>query len=158
MYVLLIIFPLGYLLLHRLVWMLMFAATPWRGFKTGTKPHRMQRYTTLHLSGYDRVGHLNLRQAARFHQSFLTVLQQALQTRSSPLYFRSHLMRPAHRKSLTKLMASMAGTHRWRSTPVTLSAFERHGIRVQIFLSEWRWITVPETGVLVLIRPRRKAP
>ena len=133
------------------------AVTPWKGFRAGTVHHRKRCYTTLHLSVYDRVGHLRPRRAARFHRSFLTTLQLALRKSSGPVCFTSHLMRPAHRKSLTTLMASMSETHRWRSTRINLPAVVRNGIRLQMLVQEWRWITVPKTGVLVLIRPRRKA-
>jgi len=43
------------------------AVTPWKGFRTALVRHRKKHYTTLHLSTFDRVGHLNLRRAARFH-------------------------------------------------------------------------------------------
>ncbi|AYY47061.1 hypothetical protein EGX89_00045 (plasmid) [Citrobacter freundii] len=64
-------------------------------------------------------------------------------------------MRPAHMKSMTVLMGKMDDTHRWRCATVSIPAVVRNGIRLQTLIQEWRWITVPETGVLVLIRPRR---
>lgn len=145
------------LLLYCPIMTIISAVTPWKGFRTALVRHRKKHYTTLHLSTFDRVGHLNLRRAARFHRSFLATLQLALQRDSTPVYFTSHLMRPAHLKSMTILMSKMGETHRWRCTIVTIPPAIRNGIRLQTFLQEWRWITVPETGVLVLIRPRRKA-
>ena len=133
------------------------AVTPWKGFRAASVRHRKHQYTTLHLSTFDRVGHLNLRRAARFHRSFLATLQLALQRNSTPVYFTSHLMRPAHLKSMTNLMGKMDDTHHWRCTTVSIPPAVRNGIRLQTLVQEWRWITVPETGVLVLIRPRRKA-
>lgn len=131
------------------------AITPWKGFRTATIRHRKSRYTTLHLSVYDRVGHLSPRRAARFHKSFLTTLQQAVLTGRHPVYFTSHLMRPAHMKSMTSLLSPLADSHRWRYHTVTIPRAIRTGIRLQIFFQEWRRITVPETGVLVVIRPRK---
>lgn len=153
--VLLLSFPLMFVLFGPLM-AIAAAVTPWKGFRTSSVRHRKRRYTTLHLSIYDRVGHLTPRRAARFHRSFLTTLQLAIRKNSGPVYFTSHLMRPAHMKSLKTLMASMEDTHRWRCIAVTLTPVVRNGIRLQILVQEWRWITVPETGVLVLIRPRRK--
>ena len=129
------------------------AITPWKGFRISTARRRNGRYTTLHLSIYDRVGHLSRRRAARFHHSFINTLQQALQQGDGPVFFTSHLMRPAHMKSMTALLTPLAGTHRWRCVPVTVPRAVRTGIRLQVLLQEWRWMTVPATGALVVIRP-----
>lgn len=158
MYLLLLLLLPFFLMLYCPFMAFLAVITPWKGFRTSSVRHRRRRYTTLHLSIYDRVGHLTPRRAARFHRSFLTTLQKALRKSDYPVYFTSHLMRPAHMKSLRTLMASMDDTHRWRCIPVTLSPGVRKGIRLQMRVQEWRRITVPETGVLVLIRPRRKAP
>lgn len=32
----------------------------------------------------------------------------------------------------------------------------RHGIRFRVRVQEWRWITVPETGILVVIYPESR--
>lgn len=145
------------LLLYCPVMTVVSVVTPWKGFRAAPVRHRLQHYTTLHLSNFDRVGHLSPRRAARFHRSFLATLQLALQGNSTPVYFTSHLMRPAHMKSMTVLMGKMDDTHRWRCVTVPIPPGVRNGIRLQTLVQEWRWITVPETGVLVLIRPRRKA-
>lgn len=132
------------------------ALTPWKGFKTATSRRRRQRYTTLHLSARARIGHLSRRRATRLHRSFLTTLHRALQNDTTPVYFTSHLMRPAHRKSMTALLTSLKGTHRWRCIPVPVSRRVRTGITLLTFMQEWRRINVPDTGVLVVIRPVRK--
>ncbi|MDV5280091.1 hypothetical protein [Leclercia adecarboxylata] len=75
-------FPLM-LLLYCPIMTFIGALTPWRGFRTASVRHRKKRYTTLHLSVYDRVGYLSLRRAARFHRSFLSVLQLALQNKTT---------------------------------------------------------------------------
>ncbi|MEG5552384.1 hypothetical protein UXO11_22675 [Enterobacter wuhouensis] len=129
--------------------------TPWKGFRTSTVRRKNRFYTTLHLSIYDRVGHLNLRRAARFHRSFLSTLERALHQNAKTVFFTSHLMRPAHMKTMTALLKSMEDTHRWHCRDVTIPLHIRNGIRLQIFIQEWRRITVPKTGVLVVIRPRK---
>lgn len=130
---------------------------PWQGFLVRKTRHRNRPYVTLHLSGYDRVGHLNRRRAARLHRDFLSSLRCALLQGNTPVYFTSHLMRPAHMKSMTALLASLPSSHPWRCRAVTLSRAVRTGIWLQMLLQEWRWITVPEKGVLVVIRPGRKS-
>lgn len=145
------------LLLYCPIMTIVSVMTPWKGFRAASVRHRKKHYTTLHLSTFDRVGHLNLRRGARFHRSFLATLQLVLQRNNAPVYFTSHLMRPAHLKSLATLMSEMRETHRWRSTTVTIPPAVRKGIRLQTLVQEWRWINVPETGVLVLIRVRRNA-
>lgn len=134
------------------------ALTPWQGFKTTTVRRRKKRYTTLHLSGRARIGHLSRRRATRLHRSFITTLQQALQKEATPVYFTSHLLRHTHLKSMTALLTSVEDTHRWRCVPVTVSRGVRTGIQLLTFMQEWRWIRVPDTGVLVVIRPARKPP
>ena len=143
--------PVALILFGPLMWFIS-AVTPWKGFCIATDTGR---YTTLHLSVYDRVGHLSPRRAARFHRSFLTTLLRAVETGKRPVFFTSHLMRPAHMKSMTALLQPMTDTHRWRRRAVTIPRYVRNGIRLQILIQEWRWITVPETGALVVIRPRK---
>lgn len=130
--------------------------TPWRGFRLAHVRHRRQAYLTLHLSTYDRVGHLSRQRAARFHQSFLGTLTTALRSEQTPVYFTSHLLRPAHLRSMAILLATEAPERRWHCQPVSIPPAVRTGIRIQILLQEWRWITVPKTGVLVVIHPVRK--
>ncbi|QXB24125.1 hypothetical protein [Lelliottia amnigena] len=146
--------PVALILFGPLMWFIS-AVTPWKGFCIATVRRHTGRYTTLHLSVYDRVGHLSPRRAARFHRSFLTTLLRAVETGKRPVFFTSHLMRPAHMKSMTALLQPMTDTHRWRRRAVTIPRYVRNGIRLQILIQEWRWITVPETGALVVIRPRK---
>lgn len=127
--------------------------TPWQGFRLARVQHRRQTYLTLHLSIYDRVGHLNRRRAARFHRSFLTTLTAALQQEPTPVYFISHLLRPAHLRSMTVMLTTAMPACRWHCLPVRIPQCVRTGITIQILLQEWRWVTVPKTGVLVVIHP-----
>lgn len=129
--------------------------TPWRGFILSTVRRHNGRYTTLHLSIYDYIGHLSPRRGRRFHKSFLDTLQRAIQEGGQPVYFASHLMRPAHMKSMTALLKPMANTHCWRQREITIPRHIRWGIRLQMLIQEWRWIPEPETGVLVVIRTRK---
>lgn len=146
--------PMG-LLLYGPFMMLISTITPWKGFRTAKVLRHTGCYTTLHLSVYDRVGHLTPRRATRFHLSFLTTLLQAVESGNNPVFFTSHLMRPTHMKSMTNLLKQMEDTHRWRCHTVPIPRAVRNGIRLQILFQEWRRITVPETGVLVVIRPRK---
>lgn len=130
---------------------------PWQGFRLIRKRRRSRPYITLHLSGLDRVGHLNRRRAARLHQNFLSTLKSALLQGDATVYFTSHLMRPAHMKSMTTLLASLPSSHQWRCQTLSVSRAVRTGIRLQILVQEWRWIKVSEKGVLVVIRPGRNS-
>lgn len=141
------------LLLYCPVMALICILTPWQGFRTATMQRRNKRYNTLHLSIYDRVGCLNRHRSIRFHKSFIATLSKILKHENTPVYFMSHLLRPTHFRSMREVLASQAPSRRWRSCQVKIPRVIRIGIRVQILLQEWRWITVPETGVLVVIRP-----
>lgn len=140
------------LLLYCPVMTLVCILTPWQGFRSATMQRRNKRYNTLHLSTYDRVGYLNRHRSVRFHKSFLATLSKILKHENTPVYFTSHLLRPTHFRSMRGILASEAPLRRWRSCQVKIPKVIRIGIRVQILLQEWRWITVPETGVLVVIR------
>lgn len=130
--------------------------TPWRGFRTGWASHRHRRYATMHLSTFDRVGHLDRQQAMRFHKSFLSTLDEILYRTDSPVFFTSHLLRPVHLRNMELLLAHQASERRWRKCSVRISRGVRVGIQLQMLLQEWRWITVPDTGVLVVITQKRK--
>lgn len=129
------------------------AITPWKGFRITSVKHRGQRYKTLHLATLDRIGKLGRHQANKFHRSFITQLRKAIREDSVPVYFTSHLLRPAHVRSM-KMTLSAVSTHRWHCRRVRIAPGIRIGIRIQILVQEWRWITVPSTGVLVVIKPR----
>lgn len=127
--------------------------TPWKGFRIASVKHRGRRYKTLHLATLDRIGRMNRHQANKFHCGFINRLASALSDDSAPVYFTSHLLRPSHLRSM-KMMLSATATYRWHCRSVTIPRGVRVGIRMQILLQEWRWITVPASGVLVVIRPR----
>lgn len=133
------------------VFSLLCLLTPWRGFRSGRFIHRYRHYTTMHLSTFDRVGHLNRQQATRFHRSFLLTLDEILNRTDNPVFFTSHLLRPVHLRSMEALLARAVPERRWRKCSVHISRGVRVGIQLQMLLQEWRWITVPDTGVLVVI-------
>lgn len=127
--------------------------TPWRGFRLATVRRRGQRYITLHLSTFDRIGHLTRDRAARFHLSFLVTLTRALDRPVHPVFFVSHLLRPAHRRSLQKLMSARYPGRRWRCRKIPLRRSVRRAIQAQALLQEWRVISVPDTAWVVMFRP-----
>lgn len=130
------------------------AITPWKGFRISSIRHRGRRYKTLHLAALDRVGAMNRHQATKFHRSFITQLTKAIRDDSDPVFFTSHLLRPAHVRSM-KMTLSATPTHHLHCRKVRIPPGIRTGIRIQILIQEWRWITVPPTGALVVIKPRR---
>ncbi|MGJ3289493.1 hypothetical protein [Klebsiella sp. PL-2018] len=127
--------------------------TPWRGFRLATARRHRRRYITLHLSSFDRVGHLDRVRARLFHDSFLAAMEKALAHRERPVFFVSHLLRPSHRRSLRDMMSSRYPERRWRCRQIPLRRSVRYAIRIQMLLQEWRWITVPDTAWLVVVRP-----
>lgn len=131
--------------------------TPWRGFRAGRVTHRHRHYATMHLSTFDRVGRLDRQQATRFHQSFLSTLKEMLHETDNPIFFTSHLLRPVHLRSMKTLLARETPDRRWRKRFVHISRVVRVGIQLQMLLQEWRWIIVPDTGVLVVIAPKRNS-
>lgn len=139
-------------LLYCPVMTLFSAITPWQGFRLAKVRHRQRRYTTLHLAAFDQVGHLDKRRATRFHDSFISTLKNAIESRGMPVYFTSHLLRPAHMRSMKKLLTSEPPIYHWRCHPIRISRFVRKGIWFQMLLQEWRWVNVPETGYIVVIR------
>lgn len=132
------------------------ALTPWQGFRISSITHRRRRYKTLHLATLDRIGKLNKKRANQFHRSFTKQLGNAVRDNSSPIVFTSHLLRPIHLRSMRIILSTTAAPLRWRCSNVKISRWVRTGIRIQILIQEWRWITVPSTGVMVVIRPQCK--
>lgn len=125
-----------------------------RGFYTVGTTHKGKRWRTMHLTSYDPVGRFNRIRAAHFHQCFLVALEKALRGFREPLYFRSHLMRPVHLRSMEECLAAFP-ERRWRKKRVSISQAENWGIRLQTLLNEWRWITPQDKGYLIVIGPPR---
>lgn len=143
------------LLLYCPAMVILSTLTPWQGFRISSITHRGRRYKTLHLATLDPIGTLNRDRANQFHRSFATQLGNALRDGSSPIVFTSHLLRPAHLRSMKIVLLTAARPPRWRCANVRMSRWVRTGIRIQVLIQEWRWITVPPTGVMVVIHPQR---
>lgn len=125
-----------------------------RGFYTVETTHKGKHWRTMHLTSYDPVGRLSRMQALHFHQCFLAALENALRGFREPLYFRSHLMRPVHLRSMENCLAAFP-ERRWRKKRVRISRAEHWGIRLQTLFNEWRWITPQNRGYLIVIGPPR---
>lgn len=125
--------------------------TPWKGFAVFSVKHRHKPYWAIHLALLDRVGRLEPRQVRRFHQGFVRALHEALSRPIRPIFFRSHLMRPAQVKLACQVLSQTAGWH-YRTVGVTLPRWERWLMTIQMLLQEWRWVQVPPNGVMVVVR------
>ncbi|HGB0710384.1 TPA: hypothetical protein ACIT4J_003767 [Salmonella enterica subsp. enterica serovar Typhimurium] len=130
--------------------------TPRKGFIVAQVTHRKKHWLTLHLAPLDRVGHLDRRQACCFHQRFLLRLAEALHTDTLPVFFKSHLIRPVHMRTMNNLLHTRFRNARCFCIRVPVHPVARAGIRFQVLVQEWRWITVPETAILVVIYPESR--
>ncbi|HHX9838845.1 TPA: hypothetical protein ACVTE0_003296 [Salmonella enterica subsp. enterica serovar Newport] len=126
--------------------------TPWKGFAVFSVTHSRRQYRTIHLALLDRVGEMDRRQARRYHQAFVQALEAALMARPvCPIFFRSHLMRPAQVALACQVLSHRTG-YRCRIAPITLPRWERVVIVAQMLLQEWRLIQLPsEEGIMVVI-------
>ncbi|EBT5359770.1 hypothetical protein CLK33_18030 [Salmonella enterica] len=129
---------------------------PRKGFIVSQVTHRKKHWLTLHLAPLDRVGRLDRRQAYCFHQRFLERLAETLHTDTLPVFFKSHLMRPVHMRTMHNLLYTRFRNARCFCIRVPLHPAVQAGIRFQVLIQEWRWITVPETGILVVIYPESR--
>ncbi|CGA81321.1 Uncharacterised protein [Salmonella enterica subsp. enterica serovar Typhi] len=99
--------------------------TPWKGFAVFSVTYRRRQYWAVHLALLDRVGAMNRRQARRYHQAFVQALETALVARPvRPVFFRSHLMRPAQVALTCQVLSHRTG-YRCRIAPITLPRWER---------------------------------
>ncbi|EHU7154877.1 hypothetical protein KZK20_002329 [Salmonella enterica] len=126
--------------------------TPWKGFAVFSVKHRHRQYRAVHLALFDRVGTMNSRRARRYHQAFVQALEEALTSRPvRPVFFRSHLMRPAQ-VALACQVLSHRAEYRCRIVHVTLPRWERTAIVAQMLLQEWRLVRLPpDQAVMVVI-------
>lgn len=156
MFLFLIVILAASALLMGPVMYLLSCLAPRKGFIISRVTHRKKHWLTLHLAPLDRVGHLDRRQAYGFHQRFLQRLAEALHTDTLPVFFKSHLMRPVHMRTMHNLLNTRFRNARCFCIRVPLHPAARAGIRFQVLVQEWRWITVPETGILVVIYPESR--
>ena len=129
--------------------------TPWRGFAVFQVTRRGRQYRAIHLALLDRVGTMNRRRTRRLHRAFIRALERALDAPARPVFFRSHLMRPAQVALACGGLSRQTGFRR-RIVPVTIPRRERLAMVAQMLLQEWRLIPLPPAqGVMVVIHPVR---
>ncbi|EEM9345449.1 hypothetical protein GL442_26240 [Salmonella enterica] len=147
-----VVFVLVCLALYCPFFTLIALITPWKGFAVFSVKHRHRQYRAVHLALLDRVGTMNRRRARRYHQAFVQALEEALTSRPvRPVFFRSHLMRPAQ-VALACQALSHRAEYRCRIVPVTLPRWERTAIVAQMLLQEWRFVRLPPAlAVMVVI-------
>ncbi|EBO4818839.1 hypothetical protein DOF42_21430 [Salmonella enterica] len=146
-----VVFVLVCLALYCPCFTLIALVTPWKGFAVFSVKHRHRQYRAVHLALLDRVGTMNRRRARRYHQAFVQALEEALAARPvRPVFFRSHLMRPAQ-VALACQVLSRRAEYRCRIVPVTLPRWERTAIVVQMLLQEWRFVRLPPAQAVMVV-------
>ncbi|EBW6364045.1 hypothetical protein DPU24_25280 [Salmonella enterica subsp. enterica serovar Oranienburg] len=119
-----------------------------KGFSVFTLLHRSRRWRVIHLAIRERVGRMNRRRVRFYHDAFLRALSEALQS-GEPVLFRSHLMRPAQVRLACQ--ALMHTDRRYRIATVRMSGYERRLMTLLMLLQEWRFVRMPERGVMVVV-------
>ncbi|ENM1244520.1 hypothetical protein AB6R96_002211 [Salmonella enterica] len=144
-----VVFVLVCLALYCPFFTLIALVTPWKGFAVFSVKHR--QYRAVHLALLDRVGTMNRRRARRYHQAFVQALEEALTSRPvRPVFFRSHLMRPAQVALVCQVLSHRA-EYRCRIVPVTLPRWERTAIVAQMLLQEWRFVRLPPAHAVMVV-------
>lgn len=126
-----------------------------KGFSVFTLRHRGHRWRVIHLAVRERVGRMNRHRVKFYHHAFLRALNEALQT-GEPVVFRSHLMRPAQVRLACQTLVATRRRH--RIAVVNIPLYERRLMTLLLMLQEWRFIRVPERGVMVVVSPERNSP
>ncbi|ELI4382333.1 hypothetical protein Q7Z51_004891 [Salmonella enterica] len=146
-----VVFVLVCLALYCPFFTLIALVTPWKGFAVFSVKHRHRQYRAVHLALLDRVGTMNRRRARRYHQAFVQALEEALTSRPvRPVFFRSHLMRPAQ-VALACQVLSHRAEYRCHIVPVTLPRWERTAIVAQMLLQEWRFVRLPPAHAVMVV-------
>lgn len=146
-----VVFVLVCLALYCPFFTLIALVIPWKGFAVFSVKHRHRQYRAVHLALLDRVGTMNRRRARRYHQAFVQALEEALTSRPvRPVFFRSHLMRPAQ-VALACQVLSHRAEYRCRIVPVTLPRWERTAIVAQMLLQEWRFVRLPPAQAVMVV-------
>lgn len=126
-----------------------------KGFEVFTLRHRGRRWRVIHLAVRERVGRMTRCRVRFYHDTFLRALGEALQS-GEPVLFRSHLMRPAQVRLACRPL--MDTGRRYRVVVVNIPRYERQMMALQMLLQEWRFIRVPEQGVMVVVSPQQNNP
>lgn len=148
------VFVMVCLVLYCPCFTLLSLVTPWKGFAVFNVKHRRRQYRAVHLALLDRVGNINRRNTLRYHRAFVSALDSALSmSPSRPVFFRSHLMRPAQVKLACRTLSGRSD-YRYRLVSVKLPLWERGAMVVQMLLQEWRLIPFPPgQAVMVVVWP-----
>ncbi len=126
-----------------------------KGFDVFTFRHRGRRWRVIHLAVRERVGRMTRCRVRFYHDAFLRALGEALRT-GEPVLFRSHLMRSAQVALACQTLISC--DRRYHVTRVNIPPYERRLMALQILLQEWRFVRVPEQGVMVVVSPQQNNP
>lgn len=126
-----------------------------KGFEVFTLRHRGGRWRVIHLAVRERVGRMTRCRVRFYHDAFLRALGEALRS-GEPVLFRSHLMRPAQVALACQPLISC--DRRYHVTRVNIPPHERRLMTMQMLLQEWRFIRVPEQGVMVVVSPQQNNP
>lgn len=124
-----------------------------QGFDLFTLRHRGRRWRVIHLAVRERVGRMTRRRVRFYHDAFLRALGEVLQS-GEPVLFRSHLMRPAQVALACQTLISC--DRRYHVARVSIPPYERRLMTLQMLLQEWRFIRIPEQGVMVVVSPQQK--
>lgn len=126
-----------------------------QGFEVFTLRHRGRRWRVIHLAVRERVGRMTRRRVRFYHNAFLRALGEALQS-GEPVLFRSHLMRPAQVALACRTLISCG--RRYHVARVNIPPYERRLMTLLMLLQEWRFVRVPEQGVMVVVSPQQNNP
>lgn len=147
-----VFFFVGTIALYCPIYFFICLLVPFKGFSVSYMKHRERNYAVIHISLFSRIGRLNKNQLKKFNTAFVSTLDTALQNKRESVVFRSHLMR-ASQVQLAENVLSGCG-RRYRVSNVVLSRLERVGIICQTFLQEWRLVTIPHRGVMIVVMAR----
>lgn len=125
---------------------------PFKGFSVSYMTHRKRRYAVIHISLFSKIGRLNKNKLKKFNTAFVSTLDTALQSKRESVIFRSHLMRASQVRLAESVLSRR--NRRYRVSIVVLSRMERVGIICQTFLQEWRLVTIPHQGVMIVVMAR----
>ncbi|HFW3088910.1 TPA: hypothetical protein ACIBE3_002455 [Salmonella enterica subsp. enterica serovar Reading] len=123
-----------------------------KGFTVFTLHHRGRCWRVIHLAVRERVGRMNRYRVRFYHDAFLRALSEVLQS-GKPVLFRSHLLRPAQVRLACQVLQYTG--RRYRIVTVEISSYERRLMTLLMLLQEWRFVRMPERGVMVVVSQKK---
>ncbi len=103
----------------------------------------------IHLALFSKVGRLSKAQTRRFNAEFVSVLEKALGQHDCAVVLRSHLFRKPQIALAEGCLSKY--DRKYRVVRVELSRFERVGIMLQMLMQEWRLVSVPNKGIMIVV-------